>query len=121
MKKVVLAMAAASLLTAPACAERFALTGTPGAPYYAVTLSEDVYAHAHEASLADLRILNGDGEPVPFTIDIPRDPAPQARTLHDVHWFATPIDDTQKPGAAGVVLGTDGVLRATGEIGRAHV
>lgn len=114
MKKVVLAMAAVSLLSAPAWAERFALTGTPGAPYYAVTLSEDVYAHAHEASLADLRILNGDGEPVPFTIDIPRDPAPQARTLHDVHWFATPIDDAQKPGAAGVVLGTDGVLRATG-------
>lgn len=114
MKKVVLAMAAASLLSAPAWAERFALTGTPGAPYYAVTLTEDVYAHAHEASLADLRILNGDGEPVPFTIDIPRDPPPQARTLHDVHWFATPIDDAQKPGAAGVVLGTDGVLRATG-------
>lgn len=114
MKKVVLAMAAASLVSAPAWAERFALTGTPGAPYYAVTLTEDVYAHAHEASLADLRILNGDGEPVPFTIDIPRDPPPQARTLHDVHWFATPIDDAQKPGAAGVVLGTDGVLRATG-------
>ncbi|MBC8905566.1 DUF3999 family protein, partial [Klebsiella pneumoniae] len=57
---------------------------------------------------------NGDGEPVPFTIDIPRDPPPQARTLRDVHWFATPIDDAQKPGAAGVVLGTDGVLRASG-------
>ncbi|TXD55790.1 DUF3999 domain-containing protein [Ralstonia sp. TCR112] len=114
MKKVAFAMAVASLLSAPAWAERFALTGTPGAPYYAVTLSEDVYAHAHEANLADLRILNGDGEPVPFTVDIPRDPAPQARTLHDVHWFATPIDDAQTPGAAGVVLGTDGVLRATG-------
>jgi len=114
MKKCVLAMAAASLLSAPAWAERFALTGAPGAAYYAVTLSEDVYAHAHDASLADLRILNGDGEPVPFTIDVPHDPAPQARTLHDVHWFATPIDDAQTPGAAGVVLGADGVLRATG-------
>jgi len=101
-------------LSAPAWAERFALTGTPGAAYYAVTLSEDVYAHAHEASLADLRVLNGDGEPVPFTIDISRDPAPQTRTLQDVHWFATPVDDAQKPGAAGVVLGADGVLRATG-------
>jgi hypothetical protein len=114
VKKVVLAMAVASLLSASAWAERFALTGTPGAAYYAVTLTEDVYAHAHDASLADLRILNGDGEPVPFTIEFPRDPAPQARALQDVHWFATPIDDTQKPGAAGVVLGADGVLRATG-------
>ena len=113
MKQVAFAMAVASLLSAPAWAERFALTGTPGAAYYAVTLNEDVYAHAREASLADLRILNGDGEPVPFTVDIPRDAAPQARTLQDVHWFATPVDD-QKPGAAGVVLGTDGVLRATG-------
>lgn len=114
MKKVVLAMAVASLLSASAWAERFALSGTPGAAYYAVTLNEDVYAHAHEASLADLRILNGDGEPVPFSIDVPRDVAPQARTLHDVRWFATPVDDTQRPGAAGVVLGADGVLRATG-------
>ncbi len=113
MKKLVLAMASASLLCAPAWAERFALTGTPGAAYYAVTLNEDVYAHAHEASLADLRILNGDGEPVPFTIDVPRDPAPQARTLQDVHWFTTPFDDAQQPTAAGVVLGADGVLRAT--------
>lgn len=114
MKKVVLAMAAASLLCAQAWAERFALTGTPGAAYYAITLNEDVYAHAREASLADLRVLNGDGEPVPFTIEVPRDPAPQARTLHDVHWFATPVDDAQKPGVASVVLGADGVLRATG-------
>lgn len=114
MKKVVLAMAAASLLAAPAWAERFALTGTPGAAYYAVTLNEDVYAHTHDANLADLRILNGDGEPVPFTIDIPRAPAPQARSLQDVHWFATPVDDAQTPAAAGVVLGADGVLRAVG-------
>ena len=119
MKKVVLAIAAASLLSAPAWAERFALTGTPGAPYYAVTLSEDVYAHARsigDSGLTDLRVLNGDGEPVPFTIEIPRDPAPQARTLQDVRWFATPIDEGQKPGAAGVVLGADGVLRATGTL-----
>lgn len=114
MKKLVLAMAAASLLSASAWAERFALTGTPGAAYYAVTLNEDVYAHAHEASLGDLRVLNGDGEPVPFSLDIPRDAPPQARTLYDVHWFAAPVDDAQKPGTAGVVLGADGVLRATG-------
>lgn len=114
MKKLVLAMAAASLLSASAWAERFALTGTPGAAYYAVTLNEDVYAHAHEASLADLRVLNGDGEPVPFSLDIPRDAPPQARALYDVHWFAAPVDDAQKPGTAGVVLGADGVLRATG-------
>jgi hypothetical protein len=114
VKKVVLAAAVASLVCAPAWAERFALSGTPGAAYYAVTLTEGVYAHAHEASLADLRILNGDGEPVPFTIEFPRDPAPQPRAQRDVHWFATPIDEAQKPGAAGVVLGADGVLRATG-------
>jgi len=114
VKKVVLAMAAASLLSASAWAERFALSGTPGASYYAVTLGEEVYAHARDAGLADLRILNGDGEPVPFTIDIPRDPEPQARTLQDVHWFVTPVDDVQNPGTAGVVLGPDGVLRATG-------
>lgn len=114
MKKVVLAMAAASLLSASAWAERFALSGTPGAAYYAVTLGEEVYAHARDAGLADLRILNGDGEPVPFTIEIPRDPEPRARTLQDVRWFVTPVDDVQNPGTAGVVLGPDGVLRATG-------
>jgi hypothetical protein len=114
VKKIVFATAAALLLSAPAWAERFALTGTPGAAYYAVTLGPDVYAHSRDAGLADLRILNGDGEPVPFTIDAPHDAPPQTRTLQDVRWFATPADDTQKPGAAGVVLGPDGVLRATG-------
>lgn len=106
--------AAALSLSAPAWAERFDLTGAPGAPYYAVTLGTDVYAHSRDAGLADLRILNGDGEPVPFSIETPRDAAPQARTLREVRWFATPAEEDSEPGTAGVVLGTDGVLRATG-------
>lgn len=116
MKSIVWAAAAALCWSAPAGAERFELTGAPGAPYYAVTLGAEVYAHSRDAGLADLRILNGDGEPVPFSIDRPRDAAPQARTLQTVRWFAAPAEEDGKPGTAGVVLGTDGVLRATGPL-----
>ncbi|WP_412769985.1 DUF3999 domain-containing protein [Ralstonia pseudosolanacearum] len=116
MKSIVWAAAAALCWSAPAGAERFELTGAPGAPYYAVTLGAEVHAHSRDAGLADLRILNGDGEPVPFSIDRPRDAAPQARTLQTVRWFAAPAEEDGKPGTAGVVLGTDGVLRATGPL-----
>ncbi|WP_430625121.1 DUF3999 family protein, partial [Ralstonia pseudosolanacearum] len=116
MKSIVWAAAAALCWSAPAGAERFELTGAPGAPYYAVTLGAEVYAHSRDAGLADLRILNGDGEPVPFSIDRPRDAAPQVRTLQTVRWFAAPAEEDGKPGTAGVVLGTDGVLRATGPL-----
>uniref|UniRef100_UPI0018D0E052 DUF3999 domain-containing protein n=1 Tax=Ralstonia solanacearum TaxID=305 RepID=UPI0018D0E052 len=114
VQNIVWTAVAALSLSAPAWAERFALTGAPGASYYAVTLGADVYAHSRDAGLADLRILNGDGEPVPFAIETPRDAAPQARTLREVRWFATPADEDSPPGTPGVVLGTDGVLRATG-------
>lgn len=114
MKKIAFAMAMVSLLLTPTWVERFTLTDAPGAPYHVVTLSEDIYARAHEAILADLRILNGDGEPVPSIIDIPYDPPPQTRTPRGMHWFATPIDGAQRLGAAGVVFGTDGVLRTNG-------
>ncbi|WP_155402672.1 DUF3999 family protein, partial [Ralstonia solanacearum] len=66
VQNIVWTAVAALSLSAPAWAERFALTGAPGASYYAVTLGADVYAHSRDAGLADLRILNGDGEPVPF-------------------------------------------------------
>ncbi|MGG1951062.1 DUF3999 domain-containing protein [Ralstonia solanacearum] len=114
VQNIVWTAVAALSLSTPAWAERFALTGAPGASYYAVTLGADVYAHSRDAGLADLRILNGDGEPVPFAIETPRDAAPQARTLREVRWFATPAEEGSTPGTPGVVLGTDGVLRATG-------
>ncbi len=106
------ALAVALMLSAPARAERFALGTQGSAAFYAVTLSADVYAHSQRAGLADLRVRNGAGEPVPYALDMPAAPPAEARTLHEVPWFALPEPVRRESAPVGVVIGPDGALRA---------
>ncbi|WP_416049894.1 DUF3999 domain-containing protein [Cupriavidus basilensis] len=100
------------LLPLPARAERFALATERDAAYYAVTLDADVYAHSTRPGLADLRVRNGTGELLPYALDLPPEPAAEVRTLHDVPWFALPAAQSRQSAPLGVVIGTDGALRA---------
>ncbi|EHP43667.1 hypothetical protein OR16_08196 [Cupriavidus basilensis OR16] len=100
------------LLPLPAQAERFALATDRDAAYYAVTLDADVYTHSARAGLGDLRVRNGAGELLPYALDLPPEPAAEARTLRDVPWFALPAAQSRQAAPMGVVIGTDGALRA---------
>ena len=102
-------------------AEHFALQLESGAAYYSVTLPAAVYAASQRSDLGDVRVFNGAGEPMPYSLDAPREAARSAPALHRVNWFPLP---PAAPGASGAPLGVtitaDGSLRAT-SIGRAHV
>ncbi len=102
----------ALLLSPLARAERFTLATEGVAAYYAVTLDADVYAHSARPGLADLRVRNGAGELLPYALDLPPEPAAEARTLSDVPWFALPALAQRQAAPMGVVIGTDGALRA---------
>ncbi|CAN0628305.1 conserved exported protein of unknown function [Burkholderia multivorans] len=62
-------------------AQRFALDLDGNAAYYAVTVPQAVYAASLHGDLADLRVFNGAGEPVPYSLDapVPAGPPPQLR------------------------------------------
>lgn len=100
------------MLPTLAQAERFALATEGSAAFYAVTLNADVYTHSQRADLADLRVRNGAGEPVPYVLDIPAAEVAEARTLHEVPWFALPARTRRESAPLGVVIGPDGALRA---------
>lgn len=95
-------------------AQRFALELERGAAYYSVTFPAAVYAASQRSDLGDVRVFNGAGEPVPYSLDTPREPSRKAATLRPVRWFPmrSPV-----PGGVGVPLGVtiaaDGSLRAT--------
>ncbi|MFM0201640.1 DUF3999 domain-containing protein [Paraburkholderia fungorum] len=94
--------------------QRFALELESGAAYCAVTLPAAVYAASQRSDLGDVRVFNGAGEPVPYSLETPREPARIPPTLRPVAWFPLPATAA---GAAGVPLGVtiaaDGSLRAT--------
>ncbi|KDB06076.1 Protein of unknown function DUF3999 [Burkholderia sp. lig30] len=94
-------------------AQRFALDLDGNAPYYAVTVPQAVYAASLHGDLGDLRVLNGAGEPVPYSLDAPAPagPPPQRRP---VHWFPLPAADGGTRNAPlGVSVAADGSLHAT--------
>jgi hypothetical protein len=106
--------ASAPAIAADDFAQRFALQLVDGAAYYSVTLPAVVYAASQRSDLGDVRVFNGAGEPVPYSLDASRGPARTPPTLRRVSWFPLP------PAAAGgsgaplaVTIAADGSLRAT--------
>ncbi|WP_025599587.1 DUF3999 domain-containing protein [Burkholderia sp. WSM2230] len=103
---------------APACAEdfarRFALQLEEGAAYYTVTLPAAVYAVSQRNDLGDVRVFNGAGEPVPYSLEAPREAARTPPSLHAVRWFPLrPASAGQAGAPLGVTIASDGSLRAT--------
>ncbi|KVE96180.1 DUF3999 domain-containing protein [Burkholderia vietnamiensis] len=96
-------------------ARRFALDLDGSAAYYQLTVPQPVYAGSRRDDLGDVRIFNGAGEPVPYSLDAPATTAaavPPTRT--PAHWFALPRtrgNDDRAP--LGVAVAPDGSLRAT--------
>ncbi|MFL9960986.1 DUF3999 domain-containing protein [Paraburkholderia sediminicola] len=95
-------------------AQHFPLELGDGAAFYSVTLSASVYEASRRGDLGDLRVLNGAGEAVPYSLDAPREPARTPPVLRQVRWFplppAAPGGDGPPP---GVAISPDGSLRAT--------
>ncbi|CAB3780436.1 DUF3999 domain-containing protein [Paraburkholderia caffeinilytica] len=101
-------------LAADRFAQRFALELESGAAYYSVTLPAAVYAASQRSDLGDVRVFNGAGEPVPYSLDTPRESARAPATLRPVHWFPLPPAASGGAGAPlGVTIAADGSLRAT--------
>ncbi|MBR8225792.1 DUF3999 domain-containing protein [Burkholderia ambifaria] len=93
-------------------ARRFSLDLDGSAAYYQLTVPQAVYAASRRDDLGDVRIFNGAGEPVPYSLEAPAAAAvPPSRT--PVHWFPLPpsrTDDGRAP--LGVSVAPDGSLRA---------
>ncbi|MFM0300082.1 DUF3999 domain-containing protein [Paraburkholderia sediminicola] len=95
-------------------AQRFALELESGAAYYSVALPAAVYAASQRSDLGDVRVFNGAGEPVPYSLEAPRELSRAPATLHPVPWFPLPPAAAGRTGAPlGVTIATDGSLRAT--------
>ncbi|ACD16310.1 DUF3999 domain-containing protein [Paraburkholderia phytofirmans] len=95
-------------------AQHFALQLEEGAAYYSVTLPAAVYAASQRHDLGDVRIFNGTGEPVPYSLDAPREPPRTPPTLRPVRWFPLPPTAASSTSAPlGVTIASDGSLRAT--------
>ncbi|GAB3105727.1 DUF3999 domain-containing protein [Cupriavidus yeoncheonensis] len=110
---IALAALVPALVPAPGHAERFPLTTEGSAAFYTVTLDAGVYARSRRAGLADLRVRNGSGEPVPYALDLPAADAAPSPVLQEVPWF--PLPPLARRGTTpslGVVIGPDGALRA---------
>ena len=118
------AIAASAETAAPAAVvvHRYALEPLGSASYYQVTLNDAVYAASRRSDLSDLRILDGAGEPVPFTFDNAVAAARPA-TLRPVRWFPLPATGGQgaedggsgndnNSGTLSLTIGPDGSLHA---------
>jgi len=100
-------------------AQKFALDLDGQAAYYAVVLPREIYSASLRNDLGDLRVLNGAGEPVPYSLDAPRAPAPaQPAPVHrSVKWFPLPPAEPRTQNAPleaplGVTIASDGSLHA---------
>nr|WKF56074.1 hypothetical protein HUO10_000520 [Paraburkholderia busanensis] len=114
-----------ALTSAPAWAtddfaRHFALQMEEGAAYYSMPLLAPVYAASRRGDLGDLRVLNGAGDAVPYSLDVPPEAARGTRTLRAVNWFPLPLTTTGSASASsapsapiGVAISADGSLRAT--------
>jgi len=85
--------------------------GTPDAGAYRVVLDESVYRQLESPSLADLDVLDAQGQPVPAALLDPTVPAqPQARTV-ELPWFPLPPRFRGNDVASISEIATDGSLR----------
>lgn len=114
---LVCACASAPAIAADHFAERFALQLDGDAAYYSVTLPAAVYAASQRGDLGDVRVFNGAGEPVPYSLDAPLEPTRGAPTLRPVNWFPLPpvVSGASGPSGAplGVTIAADGSLHAS--------
>jgi hypothetical protein len=94
-------------------AKRFALQLEAGAAYYSVTLPAAVYAASERGDLGDVRVFNGAGEPVPYSLDAAREPAHLPPVLYPARWFPLPPAAAVGSAPLGVTIAADGSLRAT--------
>lgn len=95
-------------------AQRFALDLNGNAAYYAASVPQAVYAASLRRDLGDVRVYNGAGEPVPYSLDMPKAVAPPPPQRRAVQWFALPVADTGTHDVPlGVSIASDGSLRAT--------
>ncbi|QND97455.1 hypothetical protein SY91_04905 [Burkholderia cenocepacia] len=94
--------------------QRFALDLDGSAAYYQLTVPQPVYAASRRDDLGDVRIFNGAGEPVPYSLDAPAAAAPAVPPSRaPVHWFPLPPARAEHGNAPlGVTVGPDGALRA---------
>jgi hypothetical protein len=124
MKRVLIVMAwclaissawvSAAAVAVDRFAQRFALELESGAAYYSMTLPASVYAASQRSDLGDVRVFNGAGEPVPYSLDTPRELARAPATLRPVRWFPMPSAVSGGAGMPlGVTIAADGSLRAT--------
>ncbi|KGB93917.1 MULTISPECIES: DUF3999 domain-containing protein [Burkholderia] len=94
--------------------QRFALDLDGSAAYYQLTVPQPVYAASRRDDLGDVRVFNGAGEPVPYSLDAPAAAAPAVPPSRTpVHWFSLPPTRAEHGNAPpGVTVGPDGALRA---------
>lgn len=111
---IVVAWTCAPALAADDFAQRFALQLDEGAAYYSVTLPAAVYAASQRADLGDVRIFNGAGESLPYSLNVPREPARTPPALRPVRWFPLRPAAARSSGLPpGVTIAGDGSLSAT--------
>jgi len=77
------------------------------APLHAVTLPDDVYRYATRDDLGDLRVFNGDGEPVPYSLR-PPPTKPEAGKRIALPIFPLYGDARDTKGSVRVITRTDG-------------
>jgi Protein of unknown function (DUF3999) len=81
---------------------------------FSMTLPASVYAASQRSDLGDIRIFNGAGESVPYSLDTPRLASRALPKTRSVGWF--PLPSAPAGGSAmptGVAIAADGSLRAT--------
>lgn len=95
-------------------AHRFALDLDGNGAYYTVSVPQTVYAASLRGDLGDLRVFNGAGEPVPYSLDAPRAAAQTPKRLRTAQWFPLPQAESSAQNAPlGVSIAADGSLHAT--------
>jgi hypothetical protein len=113
-----LSLAATVALAAPAAdsaaphfSHRYAVELSGQAAYYTMSVPQGVYAASERSDLGDLRVLNGAGEPVPYTLQTQADPVSVNRVRRSVDWFALPASNRDVSAAhSGVTIAADGSL-----------
>lgn len=86
--------------------------GTANAGAYRVELDEAVYRQARSRALADVDVVDAQGNPVPAALFGPDTPGPQAATFLELPWFPLPSGDRDGRDIASISeIATDGSLR----------
>lgn len=81
---------------------------------FSMPVPSAVYAASRRGDLGDIRVFNGAGDPVPFSLYTPRVAVRLPPKLRQVSWFPLPLASAGSSGnATGVAISADGSLRAT--------